>query len=287
MLLKIETPKPPFPHLNPAVLDEMAMYQFQKEDIIKDDLPAAESTQTTEEKRRKRSSMSNEGKEAWEMTEDELQQLNSRWVYWANRLKHTISWYARGDEDLIQVGIINLRRTLCEDINYPANYLLHRARLAIWMAYSKGKSVDSRKSTTLNQRDRNGGVDLIYTDGFENPYDNPLLSDELKYNPEVLAIDKIAYEAFMTDLTSEESELLSLIIETKYNGKNGPGSFRRDFIKKTGSTHSNYEVVMMSLQRKFYHHYGTEEEKEEFENFYLNWRPRTPMYHGYSRQRTG
>jgi hypothetical protein len=274
MLLEIEATQNPFP--KKVVLLEMPIHQ----------LPPLESIQTTEKKRRKRSSMSNEGKEAFQMTEDELHQLNDKWVYWANRLKHTISWYARGDEDLIQVGIINLRRTLCEDINYPENYLLHRARLAIWMAYSKGKSVDSRKSTTLNQRDRNGGVLVIYTDGFENPYDNPLLSDELKYNPEVLAIDKIAYEDFMTDLTSEESELLSLIIETKYNGKSGPGSFRREFIKKTGSTHSHYEVVMMSLQRKFYHHYGTDYEKEEFENFYLNWRPRTPMYHGYSRKRT-
>jgi len=79
--------------------------------------------------------------------------------------------------------------------------------------------------------------------------------------------------------------LLSLIIETKYNGKNGPGSFRRAFINKTGSTHRHYEMVIMSLQRKFYHHYGTEEEKEKFENFYLNWCPRQPMYPGHSRQR--
>jgi hypothetical protein len=77
-----------------------------------------------------------------------------------------------------------------------------------------------------------------------------------------------------------------LIIETKYNGKRGPGSFRMDFIKKTGSTYSHYEVVMMSLQRKFYHHYGTEEEKEKFENFSAHWLPRTPMYHGHSRKRT-
>ena len=51
--------------------------------------------------------MSNEGKEVWQMTEAELQQLNETWVYWMNQLKHTISWYAHHDDDLTQIGIIN------------------------------------------------------------------------------------------------------------------------------------------------------------------------------------
>ncbi|MBC8236087.1 hypothetical protein H8E77_41605 [bacterium] len=228
--------------------------------------------------RRKRGEMSNEGKEVYEMTEEELQELNERWVYWMNKYEHTLRWYAWGDDDLTQVGIINLRRTLCEDIDAPPNYLLHRARFAIWMASSYGRSVDSRKSNNQNQRVRHGGIKIIHTDGFDNPYDNPLLSDELKYNPEVLAIDQIAYNDFMTDLTSEESELLGLMIETKYNGKRGPGSFRSQFIQKTGSTHSNYEVVLMSVRRKYYYHYGTDYDREEFESFNRNWRPRMPMF---------
>ena len=104
--------------------------------------------------KRKRGEMSREGKEVWQMTEEELQQLNETWVYWMNQLQHTLRWYARGDDDLTQIGVINLRRTLSEDINSPPNYLLHRAKLAIWMAASYGKSVDSRKSQAQNQRCR-------------------------------------------------------------------------------------------------------------------------------------
>ncbi|MBM3200756.1 hypothetical protein FJZ53_07495 [Candidatus Woesearchaeota archaeon] len=70
MLLSLETQQVPFPHLNPAILNEMVMYHFPPEDIIKDDVLAAEATQTTEKKTRKRSSMSNEGKEVWEMNEE-------------------------------------------------------------------------------------------------------------------------------------------------------------------------------------------------------------------------
>jgi hypothetical protein len=226
---------------------------------------------------KKRSSMSKEGKEAIEMTENELQELNNKWVHWMNQLKHTIRWYARGDEDLTQIGIINLRRTLCEDINAPPNYLLHRAKMAIWMAASKGKSVDSPKSDRMNKRCRKGGVKLIYTDGFDNPYDNPLLTD--KYRPDVLAIDKVAYEQFRDDLTSEEAKLLDVMIETytSLNREGTPG-YRKMFIKETGSTYTNYGIVMMSLKQKFYHHYGTDEQKEAFEEFYRNWIPRQPMF---------
>lgn len=224
--------------------------------------------------------MSKEGKEAGEMTEGELQELNSKWVSWMNQLEHTIRWYARGDEDLTQIGIINLRRTLCEDIDAPPNHLLHRAKMAIWMAASYGKSVDSPKSDRINERCREGGIKLIYTDGFDNPYDNPLLADEYKYRPDVLAIDKVAYEQFRESLTNEESTLLDLMIETNNNGKKGSGGFKKEFINQTGSTYSNYECVMMSLKGKYYHHYGTDEQKEDFENFYANWCPRQPMYQG-------
>ena len=222
--------------------------------------------------------MSNEGKEVWEITEDELQQLNEKWTYWMNQLEHTIRWYAWRDDDLTQVGIINLRKTLCEDINAPPNYLLHRAKLAIWATASKGRSVDSKKSDTLNQRDRKGGIKVIYTDGFDNPYDNPLLAD-LKYRPDVLAIDNIAYQDFRQSLTDEEYSLLDIMIESQNNGRKGPAGFKKAFIRETGSTYSGYENTMMSLEQKYYHHYGNDEQQQEFEKFFANWRPRQPMYH--------
>jgi len=234
--------------------------------------------------RKKRGEMSKEGLEVWQMTEGELQQLNSKWVYWMNQLQHTIRWYARRDEDLTQIGIINLRRTLCEDINAPPNYLLHRAKLAIWMAVSNGRSVDSPKSDKVNERCRKGGITLIHTDSFDNPYDNPLLADSIKYSPDVLAIDNVAYEQFRTSLTEEEATLLDIMIETNNNGKKGTGGFKKKFIEKTGSTYSNYECIMMSLKQKYYHHYGTDEQKQDFEKFYANWIPRTPMYQEGGRQ---
>ena len=282
MLLSIDTPQGAFPHLNPVQLDEMAMYQLPQEDIIKDDLPATEPIQPAEKKTRKRSKMSNEGKEAWEMTEDELLKLNSKWVYWMNKLEHTLSWYAWGDEDLTQIGIINLRRTLCEDINAPPNHLLHRAKFAIWMAASKGRSVDSPKSLKVNQRTRKGGIKLIYTDGYKSrsPYDNPLLANEVKCRPDVLAIDQVAYKDFRASLTDYESTLLDIMIETRNNGKKGQPAQKKTFIRETSSTYSNYEAVQMSLLRKYYHHYGTDEQQEDFARFYRHWRPRTPMHYG-------
>lgn len=287
MLLSIDAnvPQAIFPNFNPVELDEIEIGLPQYGDyIITDDMPA-ESTQITP---RKRGKMSREGWEAWEMTSEELQQLNSKWVYWANQLEHTIRWYAWGDEDLTQIGIINLRKTLCEDINAPPNYLLHRAKFAIWMADSYGKSVDSRKSENINRRTRKGGIKVIYTDGYNsrNPYDNPLLADLINYPPDVMAIDQIAYEDFRADLTVEEEKLLDFMIETKDDGKKGTGRYKKMFIRQTSSTYSNYEAVHMSLLQKFYHHYGTSKQREDFENFYLNWRPRTPMYHGRSRKRT-
>jgi len=296
VLLSIETQQNPFPHLNPTALDEMTTYQFPPEDIIKaacptasarrDDLPVAESTQTTEKKTRKRSEMSNEGKEVWEMTEEELHQLNEKWVYWMNKLEHTLSWYAWRDEDLTQIGIINLRRTLCEDINAPPNHLLHRAKFAIWMAASKGRSVDSKKSDKMNQRTRKGGIKVIYTDGYKSrsPYDNPLLANEVRCRPDVLAIDQVAYKDFRASLKDEESTLLDIMIQTRNNGKKGQPAQKKTFIAETSSTYSNYEALQMSLLQKFYHHYGTDEQKEDFARFYRHWRPRTPMYHGRSRR---
>ena len=231
-------------------------------------------------KKRKRSSMSREGKEVSEMTEDELQALNDKWVYWMEKLEHTIRWYARRDEDLTQVGIISLRRTLCEDIDAPPNHLLHRAKMAIWMAYSYGKSVDSVKSDQINARCRDGGIALVYTDSFDHPYDNPLLADHLSYPPDVLAIDKVAYEQFRESLTEGEAKLLDLMIETQNDGKKGPPGHKKAFIRETGSTYSNYESASMSLLQQYYHHYGTKEQQAAFEAFYANWRPRTPMWNG-------
>lgn len=222
--------------------------------------------------------MSREGYEVWQMTEQELQQLNNKWVYWMEKLEHTIKWYARNDEDFTQIGIINLRRTLCEDINAPPSHLLHRAKLAILMAVSRGKSVDSPKSERRNERCRKGGIELVYTDGYDNPYDNPLLADVFNYPPDVLALDKVAYERFRLDLTLEEAKLLDLMVEARNNGKKGPPAHKKMFIRETGSTYSNYEAVSMSLRHKFHHHYGTDEQKEDFENFYANWCPRTPMW---------
>lgn len=100
--------------------------------------------------------------------------------------------------------------------------------------------------------------------------------------PDVLAIDQIAYEDFRADLTDEESQLLDLMIQSQNNGQKGRGRFKKMFIRETGSTYSNYEATLMSLQKKFYHHYGSDSEKEDFENFSRHWRPRTPMYHGRS-----
>jgi len=226
--------------------------------------------------------MSREGKETSEMTEDELQALNDKWVYWMGTLEHTIRWYAWGDEDLTQVGIINLRKTLCEDIDAPPNHLLHRAKLAIWMAASYGRSVDSPKTDKVNERCRKGGITLIHTDGFYRPYDNPLVADRFSYPPDVLAIDKVAYEDFRASLTDEEAVLLDLMIEAQNDGKKGTGRYKKEFIEMTGSTYSNYEAVTMSLKQQFYHHYGTEEQQEAFDAFYATWVPRMPMWLGLS-----
>jgi hypothetical protein len=156
--------------------------------------------------------------------------------------------------------------------------------MAIWMAASYGKSVDSRKSEAQKQRCRKGGIKVIYTDAYDNPYDNPLLADDIKYRPDVLAIDKIAYQDFRNSLSCEESTLLDVMIDSSNNGQKGRGGFKTEFIHRTGSTYSNYEAVHMSLLRKYYHHYGSEQEKEDFEQFFRHWRPRTPMYHGRSNQ---
>jgi len=239
---------------------------------------AASSHPTSERKRKKRGSTSREGKEVSEMTEDELLQLNEKWVYWMETLEHTLRWYAWGDEDLTQVGIINLRKTLCEDIDAPPNHLLHRAKLAIWMAASYGKSVDSPKTDKVNERCRDGGITIIHTDGFYRPYDNPFLIDHFSCPPDVLAIDKVAYERFRTSLTDEEALLLDLMIEAQ--SKKGPSGHKKEFIARAGSTYSNYESVSMSLYRKYVHHYGNEEQQAAFEAFYATWVPRMPRYNG-------
>ena len=59
-------------------------------------------------RKRNRNGMGKEGKEVSEMTDEELQQLNERWGFWMETLEYTLRWYAWGDEDLTQVGIINL-----------------------------------------------------------------------------------------------------------------------------------------------------------------------------------
>ena len=268
MLQSIDAPQGAFPNPIPVELDEIEMPEYP---------PSAIPTQTSPKKKGK---MSREGFEASEINDEELQQLNDKWVYWVNQLEHTIRWYAWNDEDLTQIGIINLRKTLCEDINAPPNHLLHRAKLAIWMAASYGKSVDSKKSDSQNKRCRKGGITLIYTDGFDNPYDNPLLADVFNYRPDVLAIDQVAYKNFRSNLTDEEAKLLDLMIEVRSDGKKCPLGHKKMFIAETGSTYSNYEAVRMSLLQQFYHHYGTNQQQQDFDEFYANWTPRQPMYNG-------
>jgi len=109
--------------------------------------------------RRKKRGPNNENLELWQTTEAELQQLNERWLYWAEQLKPALKKYANGDEDLIQEGILYLRETLLEDINHNAGILLYRARLAISRARYRGVSVDSPK-----RRD-----ELVYIDELEDP----------------------------------------------------------------------------------------------------------------------
>jgi len=217
--------------------------------------------------------MSREGLEVSDMTAEQLARLNDKWLHWYNKLEHTIRWYARGDDDLTQIGIINLRKTLCEDINFPPNYLLHRAKLAIWGAVSYGVSVDSKKSDKVNQLSRGGGVEVVHIDGYENPLDNATLVAPLRYRPDILVIDKIAYQDFRKNLTGDEALLLDTMIETKNDGKAGRSGFRKEYVEKNGYTIDHYKRVNQSLRQKFDYHFGTE-------NGYKTQKPGTPMYHG-------
>jgi len=210
-----------------------------------------------------------EGQEPEEMTEEQLCNVNHRWEEFFLKKKGILDGFTRGNEDLVSIGLLSVRRTLCLYPDCPESWLVRRAKLDIMNAAKWGQSVDS--ATKDRQRK-------------EPFYRSSMRADAVGQSIEVAIFDKLQYEEFLQDLTPMEQRLVELLKQEKgdkarwYKGEYVPvlrekGQGRKRFHQEVSPSVKDYMVSYAHARFKFYLHFGEEWEIKREREWLENWQP--------------
>jgi hypothetical protein len=238
---------------------------------------------------KKRHGIPFEGYAPKDMTEEELQRVNSRWEHFYRTKKKDLARLTR-DEDLMSIGLLSVRRMLCLDPECSDGLLIQQAKFDILSSLRWGQSIDSRKR-------RAEGLDIAPTGREDFPFctpDDTTLEDEvhgkaIKYNGsldrgERVLIDNLQYQAFWNSLTELEQQLVTYLKEETadeprwYQGEyvkveRHKGHARQRFLEATGVSNKQYTRTYARLRLKFYEHFGTEDERKRERKWFETWKP--------------
>lgn len=204
------------------------------------------------------------------ITPQQLHAINERWEQFFYRKRHVLDYYAGGDQDLVSLGLISVRKLLCQDVDFPTAYLLRRAQLDMLKARGRGSSIDTQKLTSQRK------YPLFRTRES---------SEDVGVCPESDLFDALQYQQYWASLTSTEQQLIRLLKEEKgeenyhwYQGEYVPvarrkGSARKRFMEEVNPSETAYKRAYAQARFKFYQHFGSEVEIEREWAWFSQWKP--------------
>lgn len=208
---------------------------------------------------RQQQTISPESMSTESMSKEQLQLVNQRWEEFFHQKKHVLEYYARGNQDLVSLGLLSVRKRLCEDADSPISHLLQRARLDMLKARGQGSSIDTPKLSGCRK------YPLSPTGAYEAT---------IEVHPEHALWDTLQYQQFWDSLTLTEQHLVQLLKEEKgenrdswYQGVYVPvvrrkGRARRRFHEEVTPSETEYKTAYAHARCKFFQHFGSAEEAE-------------------------
>jgi len=239
-----------------------------------------------------------EGPHPDNLTEQELNRINTRWEKFYREKKGLIDYLADYDEDLSSIALLGTRRMIATYPKCPDSWLVQRAKYDIKSARYWGGCIDSGRRR--NQRD-----DIGYVIGNDNSSFAERLEDFLENKQqyrvlehqgqtgqsETKAIDKITYNEFFQSLDPMEQKLVE-ILKDEYRGDWGwykgeyatqaekGNSPKRRFKGEVSKSETDYVVSYAHARVKFYELFGSEEEAKREQQWFRDWTPTVEPLHG-------
>ena len=219
------------------------------------------------------------------MTEAHLNRVNGRWEQFFREKKWILDTYTFGDEDLVSIGLLSVRRTLCQYPDCPDSWLVRRAKFDMLSAIRWGESLDASKRDYQRRdapKDDDAKREMRYRDQIE--FEAFLYACR---HPETIVIDQLQFQALINDLDEMEIKLLRILKEETpekdryryWNGKYNPlgqrekGRAKKRFCQEVSSRVKDYTISFATLRFKFFKHFGTDEEIERERQWYDNFDP--------------
>ena len=204
-----------------------------------------------------------------------LEQINRRWEDFYHRKRAFLHHYAGGDEDLVSIGLLSVRKTLEDHPDCPESWLVHRAKLDIISA----RTPTDRVYLSLD-KDRHHDSDWV-TDQLQYEAMTPL-----QRNPEIGVVDRIQFRQMWEALPEMERKFLIIlreeyIQETRHRWWGGKYAHtqterpkpKKRFRSEVSWSLTDYYVAFANVRYQFYMHFGTDEEIERERTWYANFTP--------------
>ena len=216
--------------------------------------------------------------------EERLRLINQRWEAFYHQKKDFLRHYCYGDEDLVSIGLLSVRKRLEEHPDCPESWLVHRAKLDIATA----RASNDRLYLSFN-KDQQKGEEFV-NDVLEYEAMTPLQQD-----PEKQFLDQAQFHKMWDALSNMERKFL-LILREEFLKKSGKAGHRwwggkyahtqtdrpkpkKRFRQEVSHSITDYYVSFANLRYHFFMNFGTDEEIEREKAWYANFNPNGRLHH--------
>ncbi len=203
-----------------------------------------------------------------------LAHINRRWEAFFREKIGFLRAYAKGDDELVSIGLFAIRPLLEKHPYCPDSWLVMRAKSYIL----------KEQLRRWNEVTPDYGTPDRYAQGSATAWEEKLQYEAMSHrarNPEVVVIDHLQYQAFVADLTEMEQRLLTLMREEAvldpkpryFKGKYArigckPPKSKKRFKDEVSRKIKDYTNSYANLRLKFYRHFGSDDEIEREESWY-------------------
>jgi len=208
-------------------------------------------------------------------TEEQLNYVNQRWEEFYYEKKGFLSRYARGDDDLISIGLLSVRKTLSQHPDCPESWLVHRAKLDI----NNARAPPNRLYLSLDK---------------DQEHDDYWVNDALLYeamtphqrDPETVYMDRVKFNNLYNSLSEMEQKLLMIlreeqIMETRHRWYGGTYTHthssrprpKKQFLEEVSKRERDWYLSFANVRYQFYMHFGTAAEIKREKEWYASFDP--------------
>ena len=210
-----------------------------------------------------------------DISQEQLSHINQRWEQFYHNKQNWLRRYCYGDEDLMSIGLLSVRKRLAEHPDCPESWLVYRANLDIATARAP--------------------VDRVYLFfDKDQHYDEGWVNDDLEYDamtplqrdPELVFIDRVGYQKMLDTLGGMERKLLEIlcqeqIMDIRHRWYGGQYSHtqadrprpKKRFKEEVSKSETDWYVCFANVRHQFYMHFGTDEEIEREKQWYASFDP--------------